>query len=181
MPADLTAVKRRVADAKKELDELRAEVDAFIAADTPPWRLEREDTARVEALVSYVDRKPEPQWGDRVGYIAVKTRTALDQLVTQLVVDSGNDPSNNKTYFPIFTDAASYVSRSRRGGQSERDKRLRGVASRHRTIIDQSQPYHCGSEQRAKRDPLYLLNAINNHEKHEDTHTVWSSPGFVDV
>jgi hypothetical protein len=93
MPADLSAVKRRVADAKDELDHLRAEVDAFISAVPPPWRLEREDTQHVEALVSYIDRKPDPAWGDKIGYIAVKARSALDQLMTQLVVDSGNDPT----------------------------------------------------------------------------------------
>src|SRR5918994_3766653 len=102
MPADLSAVKRRIADAKSELDELRADVDAFTSAVPPPWRLEREGTDYVEALVSYIDREPDPAWGDRIGYIAVKARSTLDQLMTQLVVDSGNDPTKSRSYFPIF-------------------------------------------------------------------------------
>jgi hypothetical protein len=48
------------------------------------------------------------------------------------------------------------------------------VASRHRTIIDQLQPYQRGVSG-APRDPLYLLNAVANREKHEDTHAVWAA------
>jgi hypothetical protein len=99
---------------KSELNELRVEVDAFTSAVPPPWRLEREDTQDVEALVSYIDREPDPAWGDRIGYIAVKARSALDQLMTQLVVDSGNDPSKRKSYFPIFVHADAPTSHSRR-------------------------------------------------------------------
>jgi hypothetical protein len=172
---DLTAVKRRVADAKSELDALRAQVDAFVTAVPPPWRLEREDTPQTEALVSYVDRQPRAEWGDQIGYVAVKARTALDQLVTQLVIDSGNDPAKRKSYFPIYADAVHYHGPPARGGKSQRDRKLDGVASRHRAIIDQLQPFQRGSEVQAKRDPLYVLNAINNREKHEDTHAVWAA------
>ncbi len=174
MPADLAAIKRRIADATSELNELWAEVDTFTRAVPPPWRLERHDTQDVEALVSYIDREPDPAWGDRMGYTAVKARSALDQLMTQLVVDSGNDPSKKKSYFPIFVDADAYLVKSQKGGKSERDRRLEGVASRHRTIIDQLQPFQRGVE-KAARDPLYLLNAIANREKHEDTHAVWAA------
>jgi hypothetical protein len=174
MPADLSAVKRRVAEAKSELDGLRGEVDAFTSAVPSPWRLERQRTRCVEALVSYIDREPDPAWGDRVGYIAVKARSALDQLTTQLVLDSGNDPARKKSYFPIFAHPDAYLAKSKKGGNSERDRRLAGVASRHRKIIDQLQPYQRGP-QKAVRDPLYLLNAIANREKHEDTHAVWAA------
>jgi hypothetical protein len=174
MPADLSAVKRRVADAKRELDDLRAEVDAFTSAVPAPWRLEREDTRYVEGLVSYIEREPDPAWGDKIGYIAVKARTALDQLMTQLVVDSGNDPAKRKSHFPSFARADDYLAKAKKSGKSERDLRLDGVASRHRKIIDQLQPYQRGVK-RAARDPLYLLNAIANREKHEVTHAVWAA------
>jgi len=174
MPAELSAVKRRVADAKSDLHDLRGEVDAFTSAVPPPWRLEREDTQYTEALVSYIDREPDAAWGDKIGYVAVKARSALDQLMTQLVVDSGSDPTKRRSYFPIFTRADDYLAKSKKGGKSERDRRLEGVASRHRKIIDQLQPYQRGVE-RAARDPLCVLNAIANREKHEDTHAVWAA------
>jgi hypothetical protein len=128
MTADFTAIRRRIAKAKRELDALRADVDAF--CDARPWRLEREDGPLSEALVAYVDRDPDLEWGDEIGVIAYRTRSALDHVVRQLVVDSGNVP-NDRTHFPIYADAAEYFGTGRRG-RSPRERMLTGVASRHR-------------------------------------------------
>lgn len=169
MRADFTAIRRRLATAKKDLDELRAEVNAFM--DPPPWRLERQDTGLSESLVSFVDREPDPEWGDRIGYIAYKVRSALDQLVTQLIVDGGKEPRGN-TQFPIFAESAGYLT-NRRDRKSQRDVMLHGVSSRHRTVIDALQPYQRGAQ--ARRDPLFILNSIGNRDKHNDTHAVWGA------
>jgi hypothetical protein len=45
---------------------------------------------------------------------------------------------------------------------------LQGVAKKHRRLIDEYQPYHGGKQ--AGRDPLAILAAIANREKHEDIH-----------
>ena len=169
MPADFAAIRRRLASAKEDLDELRAEVEAFMAPQ--PWRLERQDTHLSESLVCFVDQEPDPEWGDRIGYIAYKVRSALDQLVTQLIVDGGKEPTG-KTQFPIFAESAGYLTK-RQDGRSQRDVMLRGVPSRHRAVIDAAQPYQRGPQ--AQRDPLFILNSISNRDKHNDTHAVWGA------
>jgi hypothetical protein len=169
MTADFTAIRRRVAKAKRELDALRADVDAF--CDAKPWRLEREDGPLSEALVAYVDRDPDPEWGDEIGVIAYRARSALDHVVRQVVIDSGNVPTD-RTHFPIYADAAEYFGTGRQR-RSPRDRMLTGVASRHRRVIDNLQPYQRGAQ--ARRDPLFLLNAIGNRDKHNDTHAVWGA------
>jgi hypothetical protein len=124
-----------------------------------------------EKLVSHVDREPDPAWGDDIGVIAYKARSSLDQIVHQLVVDSGNVPSS-ADYFPIYADADGYLSKGR-SRTSQRDRKLQGVASRHRRVIDGLQPYQRGPQ--ARRDPLFVLNAICNQDKHSRPHAVWAA------
>jgi|HubBroStandDraft_3_1064219.scaffolds.fasta_scaffold88872_3 hypothetical protein len=98
--------------------------------------------------------------------IANLLRSVLDQLVWQLVLANGKDPSVSRTQFPIMVDHAAYA----QGKNPPRNRFLEGVARKHRRIIDNYQPYQMG--QQAQRHPLFILNEVVNREKHRSGHAV---------
>lgn len=171
MQADLTGVQRRTVRAKRDFDALRDKVAAYM--DSPPYRAVVERDGNNEAVRTYIDRDPDPEWGIDFGCVGVQARTALDHLVYQLVIDSGNPVSERtRTQFPIYESKSSYLS----GGKgSPRERMLAGVASRHRRIIDQLQPYQ--RKGRALDDPLSILTAISNRDKHREDHVAWGGVG----
>jgi hypothetical protein len=166
VPADLTGIERRITHAKRDLDALRDEVAAHM--DPPPYRTVFERDGDNEAIRTYIDREPDPDWAIKFGSIGVQARTILEHLVVQLVVDSGNPVSKStRTQFPIFEHAGDY--------REHRDRMLKGVASRHRKVIARLQPYHEGK--RAFENPLAILATITNRDKHREDHVVWGGVG----
>jgi hypothetical protein len=162
-PADLKNVRLKLARAKEDLDALSAKVAEYM--EPRPFHVATEKNGHEQIGRIYIDREPDPEWGLDLGEIAVQARSALDLLVKQLVRDSGNEPTRGNT-FPIFLDHDDYLGKG--NAKSFREKTLKGVAKRHRTVIDQYQPYHRGKH--AGRDPLAILAAIANRDKHEDIH-----------
>lgn len=164
MPADLNAVREKLARAKEKLDALRRDVTTYL--DPPPYRLAIESGGDIQAIVCHIDREPNPDWAHELAEVAYQARSCLDLLVRQLAIDSGT-PNPKGTQFPIFTNHAAYI--RKRGRESPRDRNLRGVASRHRRIIDDLQPYQRG--RRAYGDPLAILQMVSNRDKHNDIYT----------
>lgn len=169
--ADLTAVRRKVARAKDKLDTLGAEVAAYL--DPLPYRIIVEANGDDQAVVCRIDRAPDPEWALELAEVAYQARSALDILVVQLVIDSGNSHRRG-TQFPIFTNRDAYV-KPNRGGTIQRDRMLKGVASRHRSVIDDVQPYQRGG--RAEDDPLAVLSTVSNRDKHNDIYTAVAAVG----
>lgn len=163
MPADLKNARLKLARAKERLDDLRASVDAYL--DPPPYRVATKKKGHEKRGYIYVEREPDPTWALDLGEVAVGARSVLDMLVKQLVIDSGNRPARGNA-FPIFLDHAEYAGKGR--GKPFRERMLQGVAKKHRRLIDDYQPYHVGKQ--SGRDPLAILAAIANREKHEDIH-----------
>jgi hypothetical protein len=163
--ADLTNVRLKIARAKQKLDDLSAKVAQYL--DPPPYRLVVETDGDKQAIVCRIDREPDTEWALELAEVAYQARSALDLLIVQLVVDSGNTPRRG-TGFPIFTSRDDYMTKGR-GRKSPRDKMLDGVASRHRKVIDTVQPYHRGRS--APNDPLAVLNTVSNRDKHGDIYT----------
>src|ERR1035441_6142815 len=164
MPADLSGVRRKLARAKDKLDKLSDAVKPYL--DTTPFRIEVDVQGNHQAVVCRVDPEPEESWADDMAEIAYQARSALDLLIPQLVVASGN-PIKGGTSFPISRDQAAYVTPGR-GGVSQRDKMLKGVGSKYRKIIEDFQPYQRGRS--AWRDPLAALQTISNRDKHNDVY-----------
>jgi hypothetical protein len=169
--ADLTAVRLKVARAKKKLDALSAEIAAYL--DPPPYRIGVEANGHDQAVVCRIERPPDPERALERAEVAYQARSALDILVVQLVIDSGN-VHRRGTQFPIFTDRDSYL-KPGRGGSSSRDRMLTGVASRHRRVIDDVQPYQRG--RRAENDPLAILSTVSNRDKHNAIYTAIAAVG----
>jgi hypothetical protein len=164
MPADLTAVRQKLARAKQKLDAVRGHVTTYL--DPPPYRLVVESGGDSQAVVCHIDHEPDPDWAHELAEVAYQARSCLDLLARQLAIDSGT-PDPRGTQFPIFMKHADYI--RKRGRESPRDRHLRGVASRHRRVIDELQPYQRG--RRAHDDPLAVLQMVSNRDKHNDIYT----------
>lgn len=90
------------------------------------------------------------------GEMLYNYRSALDNLVYQLVLSAGSTPTN-RTEFPIFNDSARY--------KAEKGGKLQGVSDAVCTIIDELQP--CNST--GPNDYwwyLWYLQVLNNTDKH---------------
>ena len=178
---DLKQVRWKIARAKKQLDTLRDEVAAYL--DDSPYRLVTEEYTEPDApndravrVLFKIDREPpdDSEWIGWIGEIAYNCRSALDQLIVQLIIASGNVPSErSRTQYPIFLNPDDYREKSRGARINRRGRMLEGVASRFRKIIDDSQPYHRSG--RVSRDPLAILETISNRDKHREPHPrlVW--------
>ena len=105
-----------------------------------------------------------------VGEFLHNTRSALDNLVWQLVLRSGATPSN-RNQFPIFTDPA------RPPAQGRLDTMLRGVSADHRTVIEELQPYRGGHIHRLAKRALTILANLSNIDKHRYLHPAF---GVID-
>lgn len=170
MGTDLNGVRRKLARAKHKLDALSAEVAVYM--DPPPFRFVVETNGNHQGIVCRIDREPDEQWADELVEIVYQARSALDQLFQQLIIDSGNTPW--KGVYPIRSDRYNYFAKGK-GGISERDRLLKGVAGRHRRIIDSVQPFHRGRS--AARDPLAVLSTISNRDKHNDVYVCVATAG----
>ncbi len=164
MPAGLSGVRRKLARAKKKLDKLNEAVGVYL--DASPFEITADVHGNHQAIVCRVDPEPDESWADDMAEIAYQARSALDLLVPQLVVASGN-PIRGGTRFPIRRDQAAYIAPDK-NGKSQRDKMLKGVARKYRRIIEEFQPYQRGRS--AWRDPLAVLQTISNRDKHNDVY-----------
>ena len=141
--------------AKKKLSALSVEVGAYM--DPPPFRIAVEAVGNRQAVVCRIERPADDSWADEMAEIAYQARSALDLLIPQLVIDSGNTPKRG-TQFPIFLDRDAYVNKGR-SGTSNRDRMLKGVAKRHRSVIEEAQPYQRGEVRIAIRSPFSARSA----------------------
>jgi hypothetical protein len=94
-------------------------------------------------------------WGTVIGEIAHDLRSALDNLVSQLVILNGESPTK-RNQFPIFAVPAEYAQKV--------GSYLRGTTPIARTLIEALQPYHAGNGSRSH--PLWLLAELSNQDKH---------------
>lgn len=170
MAADLTGVRRKLARAKNKLDTLGDEVAAYL--DPPPFRLVVEANGNHQGIVCRIDREADDGWADELAEIAYQARSVLDLLIPKLIIDSGNPPRKG-TMFPIYVKRGDYLNKGKKG--SNRDRLLDGVASRHRSVIDEVQPWRSG--RRAHRDPLAVLSTISNRDKHNDVYVCVAAIG----
>ena len=96
----------------------------------------------------------------RVGEIAYNLRSALDHLVSQLVINNGRRPSY-RTEFPIYRDRDQY--------EKAAETRLKGVSQLHKDLIQLLQPLHRDGAVGAH---LWMLHSICNIDKHRHLNIV---------
>lgn len=114
-----------------------------------------------------VFKQPPIEWGLILGDMIHNLRSALDQLVWQLVLLNGKKP-RRQNGFPIAADRDWF---DREGVP----KMLARVAPHDIEAIRAVQPYHRGDG--AESHPLELLNWLNRVDKHQVIHTTLAALG----
>ena len=118
-------------------------------------------------LRAEVHTPPPQEWGVIIGEIIHNLRSALDHLVWQLALLQTSTPYD-RTAFPITTTRNNYRDSGRRLVQD--------LTARQEALIKWLQPYRRG--QKAKCDFLWLLQDVNNTDKHRVIQTVGTVLGF---
>jgi len=137
------------------------------------------------ALRAIVNVLPPPELGLYIGEIAHQLRSALDGLVYQLErlrYPAPKAGTRVRTQFPIFERRRIKGCRERGGKNLCQSPKLRHFVCNggprmierlypcHQAEIKRLQPYQRGNK--GKRNPLYLLQELNNADKHRLLPTV---------
>jgi len=172
----LLGSRLKVERAQRHLDELEPELRAYSQGE--PYRIADKPDVEDEWMIvriAEVWKYPDPRWGVRVGEFLHDLRSALDNLVWQLVLVNRKEPGDHNQ-FPIYTDAEKPPGSARlkqlKGvpGATRMDDMLWGVADNHSATIKELQPYlgfHVHGEQRVA---LTVLAALSNIDKHRFVH-----------
>jgi hypothetical protein len=168
--ASLEGVDAKLGRARTHLQTLYDELNAFLGQSPPPHEvvehIDRE-ARTFAASLKVVEEPDEAKWGVVLGDFLHNCRSALDHLVCQLVVLSGNKPGRDNQ-FPIALSGPTYWCARKDGTSSVRDRMLRGVDEELRTAIDLTQPYRGGYA--AKDHSLACLADLSNADKHRLIH-----------
>lgn len=162
--------------AEEHLDELEPVMRAYIERD--PYGFPNEPNVEGEWMVFRileVREYPDPLWGVRIGEFLHDLRSALDNLVWQLVLANGENPGDHNQ-FPIYTDAARPPGRARLQqlrsvpGATHIDDMLFRVDPEHAATIKSLQPYLGVHIHRHHKVALASLAYLNNIDKHRFVH-----------
>jgi hypothetical protein len=108
---------------------------------------------------------PTVEWGVILGQSVHLLRSALDNMLWQLVLLRGGTPGN-RTQFPICSNEIAF---------HEKRMTFRGVSAKDRALLREAQPFH-GEPSRPELDSLALLQYFDNVDKHQVIPLVF---GFV--
>jgi hypothetical protein len=161
MSHGLDGPRLKLGRANVHLESLKEQVQRFI--DGNPYGAVAEYDGQTEKCVlrTQIFVPPPQDWGIIIGDIAHNLRSALDQLVWQLACTQTATPFD-KTAFPIFDVFTKY----RDNGRIV----IQNLTPRQKTLVRRLQPYHRGN--RAIEHPLWLLQNINNTDKHRVIQTI---------
>ena len=167
--ANLDGVHLKLDRAKEHWDALNREIRSYLDNHTIV------PTATCEPLQRlYIFRvgkvQPLPaRWGIIVGDIVHNIRSALDHLVTQLVIVNGQTPDRNHA-FPVCVKSSDWRRQveDAKPGKSA----LHGVAPAAVSLIESIQPFHIGAQRDAERSTLAGLQRLSNADKHRLVHSV---------
>lgn len=163
---------------------LLKEAEARFLAKPRLARLDHEP-ATGDYVLRYLDEQPRPEWGLSVSEFVHMLRTALDNLLYQLVELRGGSPGRH-TQFPIYDDEP-HPPRKPKGGRACAPKRdpwngIKGVFPPDAAFIKAAQPYKLGTDRNIKLSrwhPLSMLGYLNNVDKHRTIHPSVTAAGFV--
>ncbi len=137
----------------------RAGFDTYVYGEPPP--------AYVFGSVFREATQPPPKWGPLVGDLIHNLRSALDQLVWQLVIDNDERPGRHNS-FPVYAEEGEWVrdveARDPRRGKGP----LHGLAPCDFARIKSLQPYHwTATGHDPRNDDLAILARLSNIDKHQ--------------
>jgi hypothetical protein len=148
--------------AKEHLNQVEKALVSYVESDPYdiPDKPEREGEWTIIRLCA-IRTLPDPRWGVQIGEFLHDLRSALDNLVWQLVLLNGEEPWD-KNQFPIYN--RNVPSRHRL------DEMLRGVRPDHRTQIEDLQPCYGEHVHRQTKAGLAWLAILSNIDKHRFLH-----------
>jgi hypothetical protein len=171
----LAGVGLKLHRAKEQLDEIHAEILAWV--DAEPYVVSDETETDGEWYVTRMAEVrvyPDPRWGVRAGEFFHDLRSALDNLVWQLVLLEGREEPGDHNQFPIYTRVPSAPRRRElKGvtGASRIHDMLFGVSEDNIAEIHIRQPYlGLHGFHRDHRVALRTLSIVNNIDKHKVLH-----------
>jgi hypothetical protein len=154
--------------ARTHFEGLHAEVDTFLNAEPPPYRIVAEDDPYSRDRIYRMEiGRPLPaiEWGVVVGDVIHNLRSGLDHLAYALcLANAPTEEPPNGTEFPIFAAEDGFDRRDRGGGLYK----IRGMASEAQEAIRALQPYLHGNA--AESQSLWLLQKMSNIDKHRYLH-----------
>jgi hypothetical protein len=156
----LEGVRAKLGRADSKLQTLHSEIRAF--QDRRSYCVKGEFDAQRSgySFRLHITEWPPITWGVDIGEIVHNARSALDNLVWQLVILNGKEPEKWNS-FPIFDDKPKKGFARVVRGTSDKPGCLAGVHKDAVTIIESAQPYHGGLA-----NGLTALDALWNMDKH---------------
>ena len=121
----------------------------------------REDTNEQAWIYRGETPRTPIEWSVKVGEILHNLRSALDHLVSQLLLASGQEPNRQNAY-PIVNDESKW---------SNNKDRLKGVSPRIETIVERLQPYTGGIYLPFDVSAFWTLHTLCNIDKHQHLHS----------
>lgn len=157
----LEGVRLKLDRAEGKLDRLTDEVSAYNKGGFHSVPDEPEQQGEWFIARVNIAKPPDRQWGLLVSEFLHLTRSALDNLVWQLVLVNEREPWC-KNQFPIYT--------KRVPSKGRLDEMLRGVDPDHRAFIEEMQPYQGWHIHRRPKAALSRLVDLSNTDKHRYLH-----------
>ena len=154
---DLIGIHAKLLRAEQKIQKIVNEADTL--CETVKQGIVREVCEHNEQVWTYRNETPEApvKWSILIGEILYNLRSALDQLVWQLVLDNQQTPGRHNE-FPITKDHQQW--------QQESVRTLRGVSQRHQAMIGYLQPFTGGINLPFAVSRLRVLDGLSNIEKH---------------
>lgn len=176
----LDGPRLKIRRAKLEIDSLaRAEALFWENAECKIVRAElNPKTGKDVYRVSMKGGPPPLDWSVDIGEIAHNLRSALDGLAWQLALLNTKTPAS-RTQFPVFLTGHSQVVKkpafftSKRGNTAKH--MIQSLCPKHQAMLERLQPYKRNRRGRASR--LYMLQQINNIDKHRLIHVIGVKAG----
>ncbi len=165
MTPSLKGIDAKLKRAVTHISNLQRQVATF--ADREPNSVRVDERPQQSGAIGHLTAIRNPSVGppdiDMVllaGEALYQLRSALDHLVHQLVILSGNAPKltgSKRHQFPIFENADGYGTRA--------PGMIDGVSKDIAQLIEGEQPYF-RRPHAPREDPLWILQDLNNTDKH---------------
>jgi hypothetical protein len=165
----LEGVSLKLDRAKEHLDFLEREREPMLKLQIGRM-IEGPDPQSGDYLIRIDGDLPPPKWGILVAEFAHHLRSALDNLLWQLILARGGTPVEGVTQFPIYKNEADFNRKPKRRGPwpTEADRLTSGILPEDRAFIKDAQPFKLGRD--APMHPLSMLADLNNVDKHRYIH-----------
>jgi hypothetical protein len=157
----LAGVRAKLDRASTQLEALEGEIRAFCECDPYSISGQLDPESSDYVFRFHIHKWPPIEWGVLSGEIIHNMRSALDNIIYQLVLRAGGSPGKWNEY-PVCTKPPKRGFATTMIGTSKRHGPLAGISHEAIAIIERTQPYHGGMAEQ-----LLVLDALWNIDKHK--------------